>query len=115
MVLITAILFYSTMVSVAYRLIHTIKYNNYRTVMLTAGGGGGGGGKEGQQQAPQQPAPPPPAAPPPTEDAEVVRQRAEQERRRAAGAKGYGSTDITQGIFSNGDTDVKKPTLLGGS
>jgi hypothetical protein len=109
MVLITAILFYSTMVSVAYRLIHTIKYNNYRTVMLTAGGGGGGGGKEGQQQAPQQP------APPPTEDAEVVRQRAEQERRRAAGAKGYGSTDITQGIFSNGDTDVKKPTLLGGS
>lgn len=108
-----SITLYATGAMIAYSLWHTIKNKNYAQMKLVAGGGGGGGGKG---EAPQQPAPPPPPPPPPTEDAEVVRQKGEQERRRAAAAKGYSATDLTNGVFASGNsTDVKKPTLLGGS
>ena len=109
----TTLVFYSTGFTLLWSLLSIVRHKQYGLVLRTMGGGGGGKGGS----APSQPPPPPPPPPAPTEDAEVVRQRAEQERRRAAAAKGYDSTDITNGIFASGNsTDVpKKPTLLGGN
>ncbi len=115
--LLTFLVAYSTGFILIYNLVRVLTNKDYSgTALMIGGGGGGGGDKSGGGSAPAMPAPPPPAAPPPTEDAEVVRQKAEGERRRAAAAKGYSSTDLTNGVFAGGNSeDVKKPTLLGGA